>query len=74
MRPPIAVIAMLLVSVQAFHGGYGVLTAAGASLDPKGPPTQMLPGGPISVWKGFQRNHAEGLELLALPAASASGH
>jgi predicted dienelactone hydrolase len=29
---------------------------------------------PISVWKGFQRNHAEGLELLALPAASASGH
>ncbi len=26
-------------------GGYGVLTAAGASLDPKGPPTQMIPGG-----------------------------
>ena len=28
---------------------------------------------PVSVWKGFQRNHAEGLELLALPAAPASG-
>ena len=26
-------------------GGYGVLTAAGATLDPKGPPTQMIPGG-----------------------------
>ncbi len=28
---------------------------------------------PVSVWKGFQRNHAEGLELLALPATPASG-
>lgn len=26
-------------------GGYGVLTAAGAVLDAKGPPTQMIPGG-----------------------------
>ncbi len=26
-------------------GGYGVLTAAGAVLDPHGPPTQMIPGG-----------------------------
>jgi len=26
-------------------GGYGVLTAAGASLDPQGPPTQLIPGG-----------------------------
>jgi predicted dienelactone hydrolase len=26
-------------------GGYGVLTAAGATLDPKGPPTHMIPGG-----------------------------
>lgn len=26
-------------------GGYGVLTAAGAALDPHGPPTQMIPGG-----------------------------
>jgi predicted dienelactone hydrolase len=28
-------------------GGYGVLTAAGATLDPKGPPTHMIPGGLI---------------------------
>lgn len=26
-------------------GGYGVLTAAGATLDPVGPPTHMIPGG-----------------------------
>ncbi len=26
-------------------GGYGVLTAAGATLDPKGPAAQMIPGG-----------------------------
>ena len=26
-------------------GGYGVLTAAGALLDPAGPPTQLVPGG-----------------------------
>ncbi len=42
MRPPIALIAMLLVSARAFAAA--------------------------------QRNHAEGLELLALPAVSASGH
>jgi pimeloyl-ACP methyl ester carboxylesterase len=28
-------------------GGYGVLTAAGAALDPAGPPTKMIPGGLI---------------------------
>src|SRR5271166_4942382 len=26
-------------------GGYGILTAAGATLDPKGPPAQRVPGG-----------------------------
>jgi len=26
-------------------GGYGVLTAAGATLDPTGPPTKLMPGG-----------------------------
>jgi predicted dienelactone hydrolase len=31
-------------------GGYGVLTAAGAALDPSGPPTVMIPGGLLSLY------------------------
>jgi predicted dienelactone hydrolase len=42
-------------------GGYGVLTAAGASLDPKGPPTQMIPGGLILP---YVRGGAEAGEVL----------
>ncbi len=49
----------------------GVWPAAGApaAYDAYSPGT---PG--ISVWKGIQRNHAEGLELLrAAPVSSGSG-
>jgi predicted dienelactone hydrolase len=31
-------------------GGYGVLTAAGATLDPKGPPISLVPGGLLSPY------------------------
>ena len=31
-------------------GGYGVLTAAGATLDPKGPPNSLVPGGLLAPY------------------------
>ncbi len=31
-------------------GGYGVLTAAGATFDPAGPPTKLIPGGLLSPY------------------------
>jgi hypothetical protein len=42
-------------------GGYGVLTAAGATLDPSGPPTQMIPGGLILP---YVRGGAQAGDLL----------
>ena len=33
------------------------------------------PGAPaVTVWKGFQRKHAEGLELLQAPPAGSTAH
>ncbi len=61
--------AYLDVPIAQSADGVWPAAAAPAAYDAYSPATP-----PISVWKGFQRNHAEGLELLALPAASASGH
>ncbi len=60
------------LDVPVAESSDGVWPAAGApaAYDAYSPGT---PG--ISVWKGFQRNHAEGLELLrAPPVSSGSGH
>jgi hypothetical protein len=39
------------------------------------PPSRYGTGAPnVTVWKGFQRKHAEGLELLRAPAADAAAH
>jgi predicted dienelactone hydrolase len=60
--------AYLDVPIAQSTDGVWPATAAPAAYDAYSPGTP-----PISVWKGFQRNHAEGLELLALPAASGNG-
>ena len=56
-------------------GGYGVLTAAGASLDPKGPPTQMIPGGLILpyVRGGARVGEVSVQNLKAVVAISPAG-
>ena len=56
-------------------GGYGVLTAAGASLDPKGPPTQMIPGGLLLpyVRGGAQADELTVPNLKAVVAISPAG-
>src|SRR6202789_3488032 len=56
-------------------GGYGVLTAAGASLDPKGPPTQMIPGGLLLpyVRGGAQAGEVSVQNLKAVVAISPAG-
>ncbi len=56
-------------------GGYGVLTAAGASLDPKGPPTQMIPGGLLQpyVRGGALADSIKVKGLRAVVAISPSG-
>lgn len=45
-------------------GGYGVLTAAGAELDPKGPLVQAVPGGLMAP---YARGGAKAADLLAPP-------
>ena len=56
-------------------GGYGVLTAAGATLDPRGPPTQMIPGGLILpfVRGGAQAGDVTVQNLKAVVAISPAG-
>jgi predicted dienelactone hydrolase len=56
-------------------GGYGVLTAAGATLDPKGPPTQMIPGGLLMpyVRGGAQAADITVQNLKAVVAISPAG-
>jgi predicted dienelactone hydrolase len=56
-------------------GGYGVLTAAGATLDPKGPPTQMIPGGLLLpfVRGGAQSGEVSVKDLKAVVAISPAG-
>ena len=56
-------------------GGYGVLTAAGASLDPAGPMTQMIPGGMLLpyVRGGAMQDMAALAGLRAVVAISPAG-
>jgi predicted dienelactone hydrolase len=61
-------------------GGYGVLAAAGASFDPAGPPTQLVPGGLLQpyVRGGPMQNAmtlraAPGVTLRAVVAISPAG-
>jgi predicted dienelactone hydrolase len=56
-------------------GGYGVLTAAGATLDPAGPPTQMIPGGLMLpyVRGGAQAGEVTVQNLKAVVAISPAG-
>ncbi len=56
-------------------GGYGVLTAAGATLDPAGPMTQMIPGGLLLpyVRGGAMQDRAELKGLRAVVAISPAG-
>jgi predicted dienelactone hydrolase len=56
-------------------GGYGVLTAAGATLDPNGPPTQMIPGGLLLpyVRGGAQAGEVTVHDLKAVVAISPAG-
>jgi predicted dienelactone hydrolase len=56
-------------------GGYGVLTAAGATLDPKGPPTRMIPGGLMLpyVRGGAQADDVLVHDLKAVVAISPAG-
>ena len=56
-------------------GGYGVLTAAGATLDPQGPPTQMVPGGLLLpyVRGGAQAGDVTVQNLKAVVAISPAG-
>jgi predicted dienelactone hydrolase len=56
-------------------GGYGVLTAAGATLDPKGPPTQMIPGGLLMpyVRGGAEAGEVTVRHLKAVVAISPAG-
>jgi predicted dienelactone hydrolase len=56
-------------------GGYGVLTAAGASLDPAGAMTQMVPGGQILpyVRGGAMQDMAELKGVRAVVAISPAG-
>ncbi len=61
--------AYLNVPVAESSDGVWPATAASKGYDAYSPGTP-----PITVWKGFQRNHAEGLELLQdLPTASDQG-
>jgi len=56
-------------------GGFGVLTAGGATLDPKGPPTQMEPGGLLLpyVRGGALQNTLSVNGLRAVVAISPAG-
>jgi predicted dienelactone hydrolase len=56
-------------------GGYGVLTAGGATLDPKGPPTQMIPGGLLMpfVRGAAQAGEVSVKDLKAVVAISPAG-
>ncbi len=56
-------------------GGYGVLTAAGATLDPNGPPTRMIPGGLLLpyVRGGAQAGEVTLQNLKAVVAISPAG-
>jgi predicted dienelactone hydrolase len=56
-------------------GGYGVLTAAGASLDPEGPMTRMVPGGLLMpyVRGGAMQDMAELKGVRAVVAISPAG-
>jgi predicted dienelactone hydrolase len=56
-------------------GGYGVLTTAGATLDPAGPPTQMVPGGLLQpyVRGGAQPDAVTVKGLRAVVAISPAG-
>ncbi len=56
-------------------GGYGVLTAAGATLDPAGPPTQLVPGGLLQPYvRGALQQDAVAVKgLRAVVAISPAG-
>jgi predicted dienelactone hydrolase len=56
-------------------GGYGVLTAAGATLDPAGPPTQLVPGNLLQpyVRGGAMRDAVTVKGLRAVVAISPAG-
>lgn len=56
-------------------GGYGVLTSAGASLDPTGPMTHMIPGGLLSPYvRGGAESSATTVQSLrAVVAISPAG-
>jgi predicted dienelactone hydrolase len=56
-------------------GGYGVLTGAGATLDPNGPPTHMIPGGLLLpyVRGGAQAGELKVRDLKAVVAISPAG-
>lgn len=56
-------------------GGYGVLTSAGATLDPNGPPTKMVPGGLLAPYvRGAPESQAITIESLkAVVAISPAG-
>jgi predicted dienelactone hydrolase len=56
-------------------GGYGVLTAAGATLDPTGPPTKLVPGGLLMPYvRGARESRAVIVKSLrAVVAISPAG-
>ncbi len=56
-------------------GGYGALTAAGATLDPAGPPTQLVPGGLLQpyVRGALQQDGVAVKGLRAVVAISPAG-
>jgi predicted dienelactone hydrolase len=56
-------------------GGYGVLTAAGATLDPTGPPTKLVPGGLLMPYvRGARESRAMIVKSLrAVVAISPAG-
>jgi predicted dienelactone hydrolase len=56
-------------------GGYGVLTAAGATLDPTGPPTKLVPGGLLMPYvRGARESRAVTVKpLKAVVAISPAG-
>jgi len=56
-------------------GGYGVLTAGGATLDPIGPPTRLVPGGLLLPYvRGARESNAVIVKLLkAVVAISPAG-
>ncbi|MGD0490408.1 MAG: dienelactone hydrolase [Steroidobacteraceae bacterium] len=56
-------------------GGYGVLTAAGAALDPNGPPTRMIPGALLMpyVRGGARAGDLSVRDLKAVVAISPAG-